>query len=64
MNNIDVKNLRVSHIRTDSSIDLNIDGYNLAFMNCIHFPDPNLKSMQRDLEILDSHSVLTRKIIL
>ncbi len=67
MNDIEEANLIIgvqSHIQTDSNINLNIDGYNLAFINCIHFPDPNLKSLQRDMEILDSHSILTKKIVL
>lgn len=64
LKDIDIRNLNFSHIKTEFDKNLNIEGYNLAYMNCIHFPDSNIEAIQRDMEILDNHYVLSKKIIL
>ena len=44
---------------TGSDESLNIENYNLAYLNCIHFPDPDIESIERDLEIIETIKILT-----
>lgn len=62
LKDIPVSSLNVSHIRVNYDEDLNDEGYRLAFLNCIHFPDPNENSILRDIEIIEDAKVLTKKI--
>lgn len=64
LKNIDVRNLDISHIRTNHDVNLEIKDYYLAYMNCIHFPDPNIEAIERDIDIMVNEKVLTKKIIL
>ena len=59
---INISELDVSHIKVNYNENINIPNYNLAFLNCIHFPDPNIKSIERDMEIIESSKILTKKI--
>ena len=62
LKDIDVRNLNILHIKTNPDVD--IEDYALACMNCIHFPDPNVEAIERDLDIIDNQKILTKKIIL
>lgn len=54
--------LDISHIKVRSHENIEIPGYNLAYLNCIHTPDPNIESVQRDLNIIESSKKLIKKI--
>ena len=62
LEDISVSDLDVSHIRVNYDEDIDIPEYRLAFLNCIHFPDPDEKSILRDLEIINKSKLLTKKI--
>ena len=62
LEDISVRELDVSHIRVNYDEDIDIPEYRLAFLNCIHFPDPDEKSILRDLEIINKSKLLTKKI--
>ena len=60
--NIDIRNLDILHFKTECNVNFTGSGYNLAYMNCIHFPDPTKESIERDLEIITNNVALTKKI--
>lgn len=62
LEDISVRGLDVSHIRVNYDEDIDIPEYRLAFLNCIHFPDSDEKSVSRDLEIINKSKLLTKKI--
>lgn len=62
LKDVPVSSLDVSHIRLNYDEDLEETEYRLAFLNCIHFPDPDEVSILRDIGIIDDAKVLTRKI--
>lgn len=62
LEDISVRELDVSHIRVNYDENIDIPEYRLAFLNCIHFPDPDEKSVSRDLEIINKSKLLTKKI--
>ena len=57
-----VNDLNISHIKVKHDESINIEGYNLAYMNCIHISDPDRESIERDLGIVEKAKVLTKKI--
>ena len=62
LEDISVRELDVSHIRVNYDENIDIPEYRLAFLNCIHFPDSDEKSVSRDLEIINKSKLLTKKI--
>lgn len=62
LSNILTRELDISHIKVNYNESIDIPGYNLAFLNCIHFPDPDTFSIERDLEIIEKSKTLTKKI--
>ena len=61
---VDISNLDISHIRVNYDEDINSEGYKLAYLNCIHISDPDVKSIERDLDVVEKAKVLSKKIIL
>ncbi len=59
---IDVRAIDIEHIKINYKESINIEGYNLACLNCIHTPDPDEVSIRRDFDIIESSKVLTKKI--
>ena len=57
-----IEKLDISHIKVRSHENIEIPGYNLAYLNCIHTPDPNIESVQRDLNIIENSKKLIKKI--
>lgn len=62
LKNINIRELTVSHIKVNHDDFFFEEDYHLACLNCIHFPDPDTKSIERDLEIIESSKILTKKI--
>ena len=62
LSDIKISDLSVSYIKVNHNEDINIEGYNLAYMNCIHISDPDRDSIERDLNIVEKSKVLTKKI--
>lgn len=62
LKDIDIRNLNISHVRVNYDENIDARGYNLAYLNCIHISDPNEVSIGRDLDIIESSNVLTKKI--
>jgi len=59
---IKITDLEVSHICVGAQDEIKKEGYNLAYLNCIHFPDRDISSVEKDFEIIDNTKVLTKKI--
>lgn len=62
LKDIDIRKLNISHIRVNSDEIVDDIDYNLAYLNCIHISDPDEVSIGRDLDIIESSNVLTKKI--
>lgn len=64
LKNIDIRSLKIEHVRVGCNEEITDDYYWMAYLNCLHFPDPNSISIARDLKIIETPKVLTKKIIL
>lgn len=62
LSEIPISDLNISHLRIGYDDDLLASGYSLACFNCIHFPDPNTKEIERDFDIIEKAKVLKKKI--
>ncbi len=60
--NIDIDSLDVSHLKVSYNESLEIPGYNMAFLNCIHTSDPQISAYEKDLLIIEKSKTLTKKI--
>lgn len=62
LSEIPISDLNISHLRIGYDDDLFASGYSLAHFNCIHFPEPNVKEIERDFNIIEKGKILTKKI--
>ena len=62
LQDISIGKIDASHIRVNYDEDVIIPGYRLAFLNCIHFPDPLESAVSRDLDVIERSKLLTKKI--
>lgn len=62
LSEIPISDLNISHLRIGYDDDLFAYGYSLACFNCIHFPEPNIKGIERDFDIIKNEKVLKKKI--
>jgi hypothetical protein len=62
LSEIPISDLNISHLKLGYDDILLGSGYSLAHFNCIHFPEPNEKEIERDFNIIEKEKVLTKKI--
>ena len=62
LEDIPIEQLEVEHIKVNFDEEITLPNYYMAYLNCIHFPDPNVDSIERDLEIISASKTLTKKI--
>ncbi len=59
---IDIDKLKVDCVRLNFDQVMEDENYKLAFFNCIHFPEPEVEFIEKDLDIIMSNNVLLKKL--
>lgn len=64
LNQIDLDLIKSSYLTLPSTRNFDNPDYSMIFFNKLHFPNPNVESIERELEILRTHGIISENNIL